>query len=139
MIQQSSSNSYYGTQFSASTFLFVPMGWKPRNRGSWFDSWQVQEISLLFKGSRPALGSTQLYIRWAPEETSSGSGACCVRMNTYVHLAPSIRMSGSISPPLRTPSCLTHGQLHPSPYFLPCAPFSRTVFLATLVLCPTER
>jgi hypothetical protein len=57
-----------------------------------FDSRYRQEIFLFYIESRPTLGSTQPFIQWVPLAVSPGVKRQLVKLTTYLHLVPKLRI-----------------------------------------------
>jgi hypothetical protein len=66
------------------------------------------KIFLFSAASRPALGSNQSPIKWAPEALSAGIKYRRVKLTTYLHLVPRSRMVELYlhSPYVFMPKCL---------------------------------
>jgi hypothetical protein len=57
-----------------------------------FDSWQRQKIFLVSTSSRSYLGPTQPPIQWALGSLSPDVKSMGVKLTSYLHLVPKLRM-----------------------------------------------
>jgi hypothetical protein len=69
-----------------------------------FEFWQRQDIFLVLKTSRPALGSTQPPVQWIMETSSLGESDQGMRFTTQLHLVQRLRRwSYNSTPPMCLP------------------------------------
>jgi hypothetical protein len=83
-------------QFSGPSYT-TPTGYGLDDLG--FDSQKQQETCLFSKTNRPAVRPHQPFIQWAQGVIPSpGYSGRNMRLTTYLHLLPTLRMSGAVSP-----------------------------------------